>query len=198
MKTWLDVHVFTGLLAVLFATVHSALQLRTPVATVTTASLAVVVVSGAIGRLLYALVPRSDAARVSAALASLSARLPDVAAPIRSVLESYPGPDLPANASLLRSLRALPAYMRAAGNRREALAVVIRNHPAVVAAADPALKRNIDEFLVLSAAELQSAGSAALLRSWRSLHRFFAILMLLTVVVHIAVAWHYGYRWVFS
>jgi hypothetical protein len=198
MRTWLDAHVFTGLLAFLFATVHSALQLRTPIATATTVSLGVVVLSGAIGRLLYALVPRSDSARVSAALALLSARIPDVAAPVRSVLESYPGPALAANASLLQSLRALPAYLRAAGNRREALAVVIRNHPAVAAAADPALAQHIDEFLTLSAAELSSAGSAALLRSWRSLHRFFAILMLLTVVVHIAVAWHYGYRWVFS
>jgi hypothetical protein len=29
------------------------------------------------------------------------------------------------------------------------------------------------------------------------MHRFFAILMLLTVALHVGVAWHYGYRWIF-
>jgi hypothetical protein len=198
MRTWLDLHVFTGSLAFLLATVHSALQLRTPVATVTTISLAIVVLSGVIGRLLYALVPRSDSARVSEALAALSARVPDVAPPVRSVLDAYAGPALPANASLLQSLHALPAFLRAARDRREALRVVVLNHPAVAAPSEPGLPRLVDEFLTLAAAEPRAAGSAALLRSWRSLHRLFAILMLLTVIVHIAVAWHYGYRWIFS
>ena len=39
--------------------------------------------------------------------------------------------------------------------------------------------------------------TAPVLRSWRGLHRLFAILMLVTVVVHVWVAWHYGYRWRF-
>lgn len=38
----------------------------------------------------------------------------------------------------------------------------------------------------------------ALLRGWRALHRLFAILMFATVALHIAVAWHYGYRGWFS
>jgi hypothetical protein len=37
-----------------------------------------------------------------------------------------------------------------------------------------------------------------ILRSWRSLHRLSALLMLLTVAVHIGVAWHFGYRWIFD
>ena len=39
---------------------------------------------------------------------------------------------------------------------------------------------------------------AALLRSWRGLHRFFALLMLAAVLLHAGVAWHYGYRWIFA
>ncbi len=39
--------------------------------------------------------------------------------------------------------------------------------------------------------------TAPVLRSWRALHRLSAILMLISVAVHVAVAWHYGYRWRF-
>jgi hypothetical protein len=36
------------------------------------------------------------------------------------------------------------------------------------------------------------------MRSWRGFHRFFALLMLALLVVHVGVAWYYGYRWIFS
>ena len=45
---------------------------------------------------------------------------------------------------------------------------------------------------------IRSFKASAVLRSWRSMHMFFAILMLLTVVFHIGIAWHYGYRWIWS
>jgi hypothetical protein len=50
----------------------------------------------------------------------------------------------------------------------------------------------------LDVADVRSVMGMALLRSWRGLHRLFALLMLLAVVVHIGVAWHYGYRWIFG
>jgi hypothetical protein len=37
-----------------------------------------------------------------------------------------------------------------------------------------------------------------MMRSWRSLHRFLAIMMLVSVSVHIGVAWYYGFRWIFD
>ena len=40
--------------------------------------------------------------------------------------------------------------------------------------------------------------ATAVLRCWRSLHRFLAIMMMTTVVVHIATAWKFGYRWIWS
>ena len=49
----------------------------------------------------------------------------------------------------------------------------------------------------LTYADVQS-GMAALLRSWRGLHRFFALLMLAAVLLHAGVAWYYGYRWIFG
>jgi len=38
----------------------------------------------------------------------------------------------------------------------------------------------------------------AVLRSWRGLHRFMAILLVLSVSVHIGVAWYFGFRWIFG
>ena len=50
----------------------------------------------------------------------------------------------------------------------------------------------------LAAAEVDTHAGAALMRSWRSLHRFLAILMIVSVSVHIGVAWFYGFRWIFE
>jgi len=50
----------------------------------------------------------------------------------------------------------------------------------------------------LAASEVDAVAGQALLRSWRSVHRFMAILMVVAVTVHVAVAWVYGYRWIFS
>ena len=58
MKTWLNLHVFTGLFGSLSILFHSAFQFRTPIALVTAISLGVVVVTGIAGRYLYALTPR--------------------------------------------------------------------------------------------------------------------------------------------
>ena len=49
-----------------------------------------------------------------------------------------------------------------------------------------------------SAADARASGIAALLRSWRAMHRFFALLMLSAVFLHAGVAWYYGYRWIFA
>lgn len=54
LRVWLDVHVFTGLLAASLVSFHSAFELRTPAAIVGTASLALVVATGLVGRWLHA------------------------------------------------------------------------------------------------------------------------------------------------
>ena len=68
MRVWLDIHVFTGLTAATLVTFHSAFQLRTPIATISAASLGIVVLTGLIGRFLYALAPAADRQRLRDAL----------------------------------------------------------------------------------------------------------------------------------
>lgn len=188
MRAWLDVHVFTGLIATSLVSFHSAFQLRTPIATVSTASLALVVVTGLVGRFLYALAPAGDRERLRAALDAMP---PAQRAELANAIQSQPGPNVPANASLLRSVLAIPAWRRASKTRRTMIAAILSAH----GDADRAAKV---ELMRAASAEARASGVSALLRSWRAIHRFFALLMLTAVVLHAGVAWYYGYRWIFG
>jgi hypothetical protein len=194
MRVWLDIHVFTGLTAAVLVTFHSAFQLRTPVATTSAASLGVVVLTGLIGRFLYALTPAADRQRMRDALDDVEAEWPGHRAELVTAIDELPGPTVPANASLIRSLFAIPRWRRVGRARRDALALILPPASALSKAQRVAVRR----LLKTAAAEAGSSGMAALLRSWRGLHRFFALLMLAAVLLHAGIAWHYGYRWIFS
>jgi hypothetical protein len=201
LRVWLDVHVFTGLLAAVFVAFHSSFQLRTPIATATAGSLAMVVLTGMIGRLLHALVPRNDRSALEDATARLEDVLPGAGLPVLAAARAFAVPHVPANASLARALGMLPALRRVARDRREAVAAVIEAHTPPTRL-DRRTRRALRRAAALTAdaaaGEARAVGATAILRSWRSLHRLFAILMLLTVALHAGVAWHYGYRWIFS
>src|SRR5262249_19757859 len=111
MKTWLDVHVFTGLLAASLVSFHSAFQLRTPIASGRAASLGTVVVTGLLGRFLYALGPGGVRERLAAALDAVEDERPGSRAALAEAIVQRPAPDVPANASLLRSLWAVPSWI---------------------------------------------------------------------------------------
>ena len=200
MRFWLDLHVFTGLTAAMLVGFHSAFQLRSTLATITAASLAVVVVTGIIGRLFYALVPEDGGHELGLALAAVGAEAPAVRAELDLILHALPAPRLRANASLLRCLAVLPRWRRVRIQRRRAIRGAFK--PALRAARDRRERRalrSLRRWVVgASKGEVRSAAGAALLRSWRSLHRLFAITMLVSVGVHVGVAWHFGYRWIFQ
>ena len=194
MKTWLDVHVFTGLTAASLVSFHSAFQLRTPIASVSAASLGTVVLTGLLGRFLYALGPGGVRERLGAALEAVEDESPGSRPALTEGIAQRPGPEVPANASLLRSLWAVPSWMRAARDRRDIVEMILPPR----AQMSRGLRRAIRELYAASAADARASGITALLRSWRALHRFFALLMLAAVFLHAGVAWYYGYRWIFA
>jgi hypothetical protein len=58
---------------------------------------------------------------------------------------------------------------------------------------DRAMRAAVKELYGAAAAEARSSGMAALLRSWRGLHRFFALLMLAAVLLHAGIyVWYFG------
>lgn len=194
MRLWLDLHVGTGLVAATLVSFHSAFQLRTPIAAVSAASLAAVVLTGLLGRFLYAIAPIGAREELMAALAALDGVAPGSRGPLAEALSNHSGPTVPANASLLRSLAAVPRWRRAA-RRRKAL---IEQHLPPPRERDRALRSAASRLRRAAADEARASGMSALLRSWRGLHRFFALLMLVAVLLHGGVAWYYGYRWIFA
>lgn len=194
MRVWLDAHVFTGLFAAMLATFHSAFQLRTPMTMISAVSLGIVVATGLVGRFLYALAPAAHRFRLAAALESTETAFPGQRDAVEAAIVGLPGPSVPPNASLVRSLLAVPAWRRVATARRGAIALLLPARREM-----SSTQRGVARELARSASdEAGSATLTALLRSWRGLHRFFALLMLASVLLHAGVAWHYGYRWIFG
>lgn len=197
MKIWLDVHVFTGLLAAVLASFHSAFVLRTPLASATTASLAIVVLTGLLGRFLHTLTPANDAQRLAYALDDIESFAPNSKVQIIDVLSAHPGPTLPSNASLIRSLFAIPKWRSATSMRRISVAAIVGT-PRAAQKIHVGLAKALRELDAAIVSDTKRSGVSALLRSWRGLHRFFALLMLAAVLLHGGIAWHYGYRWIFE
>jgi hypothetical protein len=192
MAVWLDVHVFTGLLIASLVSFHSAFQLRTPIATTSTISLGVVVITGVLGRFLHFLAPANTRERLTAAIDSFEAEFPGMREDLVAAMAKRPGPAVPANANLISAIAAIPAWHSAAKRRKVALAMMMPHKMT------PALRRAEKDLYRTAAADARAAGVSALMRTWRGLHRFFALLMIIAVLLHALVAWHYGYRWIFA
>jgi hypothetical protein len=179
---------------------HSAFQLRTPIATLTSASLAIVVVTGLIGLYLHALIPRAGLRPFEERLADIQPLLPGLAASVHDFVQTTPAARVPHDASFLRTLATIPRWVVDARGRRRGMRSAARADKAfrVLENTEPRLAHAfLRELGGLAAAEVDTLAGAALMRSWRSLHRFLALLMLVSVSLHIGVAWYYGFRWIF-
>lgn len=194
MQKWLDIHVFTGLVAAVLVSFHSAFQIRTPIAATSTVSLALVVVTGIIGRFLFALAPAGSRERLRIALDSIELALPGSREPLATAIAEHPAPNVAANASLARSLFAIPRWWHVSRRRARAIRAVLPPRKKQTAHT----RATVSELIAAAAVDARASGVAALLRSWRGLHRLFALLMLAAVFLHGGVAWYYGYRWIFT
>ncbi len=196
VKTWLDLHIFTGLAGALFISFHSTFKARNNLSQITSYSLLLVVITGLVGRFLYALVPRNDEKGTRETLAAIGA----ISLGLKETLASGLKRLAPSSAGKV-SLWKLPGYLVGLGKLRrdqqELVDLTVCN--------DPNANAHYRELAILStrlkksiSTNIRSYKARAILRSWRGMHLFFAILMLLSVVFHIGVAWHYGYRWIWS
>lgn len=201
MATWLNLHVFTGLFGSLLILFHSAFQFRTPIALVTAVSLGVVVVTGIAGRYLYALTPRPDPAALQDALASLDELAPGCSARVNHALAIHKVTQVDTHRWLLAKLAAVPKWVRDARARGFIVSYVIEDGP-VSGVLDRKERRRFRHakraVRKYATREVVAVGASSLLQSWRGFHRSLAVVLVLLVPIHIAVAWIYGYRWIFS
>lgn len=198
LRAWLDMHVFTGLVGSVLVLFHSAFQVRSAIALLTSVSLCAVVLSGLVGRYLYALTPAVDGERFARDLSRLEAMLPGADSYVRTHLSTLSQPHLASRVGLLAALRSVPAWHLALRQRSQVLAMVVQG--AQRQGANRAQMRVIRKQARLverhARQVVHTAVADQVLRAWRGVHRFTAILMVFSVSVHIAVAWYFGFRWV--
>jgi len=83
IRTWLDFHVFVGFMSPLVTAFHAAFQSNNLVATATSVALVVVVLTGMVGRFIYAMVPSTNGQAIQLdTLAAKFERLRDRAKPL--------------------------------------------------------------------------------------------------------------------
>lgn len=202
LAAWLDVHTVTGIGGSILVLFHSAFQLRTPIATVTAVSLSIVVGTGLVGRYIYALTPRSGELTLDDRLRELDTSAPIFVTRIREAMHAVKATNLPANASMIRVFLTIPRWMLEARRRRRIVYEIAKADTSLAALRKGGEKRFVrwivKDIARLWAGEIDRLAGGSLLRLWRSLHRIMAILMVLSVAIHIGVAWFYGYRWIFT
>jgi thioredoxin reductase/Pyruvate/2-oxoacid:ferredoxin oxidoreductase delta subunit len=200
LKRWMTAHVASGVLALLFALVHGGMAPGDTVGGHALLGLVVLVTTGAIGRYLYAFVPRAANGReleldeVQARLAALASeweregggfgeRVREAVSELatRTAWRASLGRRIVALIGSQRALRRTLDELRAEGTAagvapevlREMLELARRAHRAALASAHYEEVR-------------------AVLASWRWIHRWVALLVVLLVARHVVSALKYG------
>lgn len=201
LRHWMAFHVFTGLLGGGLVLLHSAFHTRSAVGGLSFWCTAVVVATGLVGRYIYAHVPRSLEGReleMEELRARLDAHLSGLAQLGLPGTLFQPAAEGPASGE-----RGLAAAFRGviAGDRagRREFHLLKRT---VLASRD--LQIRAGEILPLAKQYYRERGwlaryheLRALMSSWRFLHRWFAITLLVAMVFHIFLAVRLGDLWIF-
>src|SRR5215468_5735229 len=193
---WLDVHLMTGTVGPLFIVLHSALRLTTWVS-IPFWSMVAVVLSGVLGRYLYTLVPSLTSKHDLAILAHRRA--------IAELAIDHPAAGDYAYQVMDREARRSEAAwqiglvpllgwvladdLRRWWIRRRDRRALARRAPRRIARR---IARRIDRVVVFERRKELAPRGKALLRSWKRVHVPFSIVLLGTMLVHIAIALHLG------
>jgi thioredoxin reductase len=200
LRTWMTSHVASGILALLLATLHGAMDPRDTVGGHALLALALLFVTGAIGRYFYAWVPRAANGR-ELELSEIRLELERIASEWDDGQRAFAERARAAveeeiqrvqwKASFLGRVAALIGGQRA---RRRLLARLRQE-----GAAQGIARERLDPMLALAREAHRKSTAAAhfedlrtLVSSWRYLHRWIAALMVLLVALHVAYALLYG------
>jgi len=195
---WLDVHIFLGVFGPLLVVLHSSFKVQGLVA-LSFWSMAVVASSGVLGRYLYLQIPRTRAGE-ERALAELEAEDRELSEQLRTRF-GLDGAQLgrldtlvavPARAGLLGGFaRLLTDDLRLRSGLRE-FARGCRSVPAPVFRD---FERVVREKAQVHRRILLWDRVHELFHYWHVLHKPFALVMYLFMIVHVAVAFVTGYGW---
>lgn len=196
LRLWMNMHVVTGLLGPLLIVYHTTFHPRSLVATISFACLGLLVLTGIIGRFIYAMIPHTVAGG-EMTLAQLQARSAEAHArleaslraddPLRTLIEAARRPPRVSPKSVVGSLLLLP-YSWTAGTWHGLRVWSSARH----ASADLAWE-DVRDAALLPRRQHTLGLYRQLLRAWRGLHRWTALVMIATMIVHVVVALFYGY-----
>lgn len=200
LRAWMSVHVCTGLLALVLVCLHAGLQVRDSVGGHALWLLVVVVVTGAIGRWLYAFVPRAQNGRqreleeLGSQVAALSAEWDEhgrgFGGEVRARVEALAcGPSWQKGFLVRLGTLVLGQW------RLRAILRELRQQGRAACVPAPQVARIVDlarraHRLALHLAHFDEV--RALLSSWRWFHRWLALLMVLLTVLHVVTATRFG------
>jgi hypothetical protein len=205
LRVWMDMHVVTGLLGPLLIVYHTAFYPRSTVAITAAVSLGVLVATGLIGRFIYAMVPHTVAGvemtrdELERHLAATREHLQTVVSPDDAVWQRLDHLSQKPNripTTRLGCLVMLPWFgleslilrlrLRRVGHELASRAAHTPHE------ADATL-HDVREFVLTRKRLHILAVYRELLRWWRSIHRVFAVLMVVTATLHVAVLVYLGY-----
>jgi hypothetical protein len=202
IRRWLIFHQFVGFMSPLVIVFHAAFQSNNLLATGTAASLAIVVLTGIVGRFIYGLVPTHDGraleyADVQGRFERLKARLEPTLAEVsdpgavRAVLAlaTAPAP----RGGLLAVLLRLPFESLAVRRR---LAQVRHGFPDAEAYRE--FREDFFRLLRLRTQVGFYTGLKRLLSGWRVFHAVLAGFLVVMIAAHIAISLYLGYGWILS
>lgn len=198
MKTWLDIHVFSGIVGPVLVTFHTSFKFN-GVVSVAYWSMVAVVMSGFVGRYLYARIPRSlrgielSHAELDTRAETLSAELADADPPagLRAAIDAFERRVVPASADQTSFFGLFFGEMRM---RRE-LAMLRRRIEESGAA--PEVLQSIVHVIAERATLLRQAAyltrTHRLFELWHVFHMPLVYIMFAIVAVHVAVTVYMGY-----
>jgi len=202
IRRWLTFHQFVGFMSPLVIAFHAAFQSNNSIATATSVSLIIVVVTGVIGRFVYGLVPTSDGrtnelADVVSRWERLKGRIDPLlegvtnVTPVRALLSRATAP--PPGGSLFAFLWRMPFEARSTRAQLHRIGAHFPSH---------------DHFREFKAAfwKLDRLRTQVgfyrslkrLLSVWRLLHAVLAIVLVVMIAAHIGLSIFLGYKWIFS
>lgn len=204
IRTWMRVHVFSGLMTGMVALIHSVLYMRNLFGAALYVSLAVVVVTGLIGRYIYGFVPLDPRGRplAHASLVALNERMAlefgrlyrhiEATAELRSILNK----DEQAASSIPAMIYRLGVwwplrYLKVRGLIRQASQSL--DDPKQVRL----LSRYCGEMLKLRFQMDSLTPLKQLLGLWRTSHAVLAFFLIILVTMHVAIVFWVGYQWIF-
>jgi len=195
LRSWLDLHVFVGVMSPIVIAFHAAFQSNNLLASSTYASLAIVVVTGLVGRYFYALVPGAGGRTVE--LADLLGQVERLQDEVRPLLAGATSPALDplfAKATAAPSTTPLAAQVFQSAVERVTfelrLAVALRRLPSDARAP---LRRGLVKLLRLRRQVSLFGSIHRLMRAWRSLHVSLAVFLVVALVAHISLSVYLGY-----